>query len=160
MVPRVHSRSEHPEGRELARRLGRLGRKFLLDLGLPDAELSIVLTTDVRIRDLNRAWRRRDEATDVLSFPGGEGPRPDGERVLIGDVVISLDTARARVQRARRPLEEELARYLAHGLLHLIGHDHRNRKEAALMAAEEGRLLGKRGMVFEARGRGHAVRRR
>lgn len=130
--------------------LGKVRRsaaRFLASLELEEVELSILLTTDAGIRALNRSWRRKDRPTDVLSFPAGEpppgftGPRP------LGDVILSLDTARRQARARRRPLAEELDLYLAHGLLHLLGHDHHRRRDAERMAALESRLLGRRGMV-------------
>lgn len=140
-------RSEHRQGAAAARALQRLAAQFLAALDLPAAEVSIVVTTDRRIRRINREWREKDEATDVLSFPAAEGPRPPGQGRALGDVVISLDTARRRAKEERRPVGSELARYLAHGLLHLLGHDHHKPREARRMARAEADLLGGAGMV-------------
>ena len=65
----------------------------------------------------------------------------------LGDLVIALQTTRRCARRLGVPFEAELRRYLAHGLLHLLGHDHQRRAEAKRMAAEEGRLLGDVGMI-------------
>ncbi len=133
----------------LGRALVRLSKRFLARLRLDDVELSLALVGDEEIRRLNLSWRRRDQATDVLSFPAGEPPGPG--RKLLGDVVISLDTAR-RVARARRsPLDRELARYLAHGLLHLLGHDHHRPADARRMRALEDALLGHEGLLARSR---------
>lgn len=132
----------HRGGARRGARLLRSARRFLGRLRVRQAELFVALVTDGEIRELNRRWRRKDEATDVLSFPAGEMP-PGGPRSL-GDIVISLDTAR-RV--APRRVDEELDRYLAHGLLHLLGYDHVRRGDAKKMAAAEAKLLGKEGMV-------------
>lgn len=141
----VHARSEHARGAAAARRLARVARGYLAALALPAAELSLLLVGDRAIRSLNRRWRGKDRATDVLSFPAA-GPGP-----LLGDVVISLDTARRAAAEARRALEDELDRYLAHGLLHLLGHDHERPAEARRMARAEDALVGQ-GMVSAARG--------
>ncbi len=115
-------------------------------LELEDSELSILLTTDEAIRRLNREFRGIDRATDVLSFPGGD-PLP-GQPPFLGDLAISLDTARARAAEDGRTLAAELARYLAHGLLHLIGYDHEiSTEEAERMASMEAALLGEEGML-------------
>ncbi len=126
-------------------RLSRLARRFMIALGLERAELSLTLVRDPQIRELNRLWRDKDSATDVLSFPGGESLGP-GPR-LVGDVVISLDTARRQAQGLGTTFEDELSLYLAHGLLHLLGFDHHTAKEAKAMAREERRLLGTGGML-------------
>jgi probable rRNA maturation factor len=127
------------------RRLQRLARRFLAELGHP-GELSLALVKDPEIRALKARWLGQDEATDVLSFPAGdEGPSP-GPR-LLGDVVISLDTARRVARRLGTPVEHELALYLAHGLLHLLGHDHQSPRQEARMRRAENALLGEAGML-------------
>lgn len=102
--------------------------------------LSLSIVTDREMRSLNRGWRGKDRPTDVLSFPLGE-------RGALGDVVISLDTARRQARGGGWPLALELRRLLAHGILHLRGHDHGEAGEARRMAAAERRLLGRSGMV-------------
>jgi probable rRNA maturation factor len=143
----VQIQCEHPRGHAAAARLRRRARAFLGRLGMEDAQLSILLVGDRGMRRLNRTWRGMDVPTDVLSFPAAESARP-----LLGDVVLSLDTA-ARVARAeRRPLEEELDRYLVHGILHLLGFDHeRGPEDARAMASREDEVLGGEGMVAAAR---------
>jgi probable rRNA maturation factor len=133
-------------GRHLAQ-LRRSARRFLRKLDLEAVELSVLLTSDAGIRALNRSWRRKDRPTDVLSFP--VGPPPPGLRgpFHLGDVVLSLDTARTQARAHRRTLAQELDLYLAHGLLHLLGHDHHRRSDAQRMATLEARLLGRPGMV-------------
>lgn len=140
----VHARSEHARGAAAARRLRTRAHRYLAALGIHDAELSIVVVTDAAIRRLNRRWRGKDRATDVLSFPVG-GP-PGG---LLGDVVVSLDTARRVAREEGRRAGEELDRYLAHGLLHLLGHDHERPRQARRMASAEDALVGA-GMVTAA----------
>ena len=84
----VHARSEHARGGAAARRLCRRAREYLQALARSDAELSILVVGDAAIRRLNRRWRGHDRPTDVLSFPAA------GAGGLLGDVVVSLDTAR------------------------------------------------------------------
>ncbi len=141
-------RSEGLPGATLhLRQLRASAARFLQALGLEQVELSVLLTDDPGIQALNRSWRGKDRPTDVLSFPAG-APRPGatGPRHL-GDVILSLDTARRQARAHRRPLAWELDLYLAHGLLHLLGHDHHRRRDAGRMAALETRLLGRPGMV-------------
>lgn len=126
-------------------RLKRRALHFLKVLELDGVELSIAIVGDAEIRRLNRQWRNKDKATDVLSFPSGEVVGP-GLRPL-GDVIISLPTAKRQAKAYGRTLTEEIDRYLAHGLLHLLGHDHHRRADAAKMAKAEGLLLGRSGMV-------------
>ncbi len=148
MAPLILVRSDHRDGARAARTLRRLAGRFLAGLRLSDAQLSVVVTTDRRIRAVNRRWRGKDQATDVLSFPAAEVPGPEEWGRPLGDVVISLDTARRRAREDGRRLEDELARYLAHGLLHLLGHDHQDGRQARRMARAEARLLGSAGMVM------------
>jgi len=108
--------------------------------GLGRESVSLSLVGDGEMRRLNRLWRGKDRTTDVISFPFGPGP-------FLGDVVISLDTARRQAR--RWPLSVELRRLLAHGMCHCQGHDHEKPADAARMAAAERRLLGSEGMVGE-----------
>jgi probable rRNA maturation factor len=120
-----------------------------------DAELSLVLVSDRRIRALNRRYRKKDRPTDVLAFPltpsltlpprgGGKGggARSNSPPMLLGDVVISIDTARRHAADLGHGLREELRRLLVHGVLHLLGYDHeRGPRDAALMARKEKVIL-------------------
>lgn len=114
---------------------------MLAALDVADAELSILLTNDATITVLNREHRRKDRPTDVLAFPMDEhGPGPAGSR-LLGDVVVSLDTALRQARARRRDLLSEVTHLLAHGLLHLVGYDHRTDREERLMNREAARLV-------------------
>ena len=122
--------------------LGRSARRLLAGLDLGGAELSVLLVSDAEMQRLNRDWRGKDRPTDVLAFAQGEGDggTPDG---LLGDVVISVDTARRQARSGRRPLDREAERLLVHGLLHLLGYDHeRSAREAARMKRKERELAG------------------
>ncbi len=143
----VRVASEHPRGAAAARRLRGRAAAFLGALGRAGAELSVLLTTDRRIRALNRRWRDIDRPTDVLSFPLSE---PPGAGPALGDVVISLDTAVRRARQDGRRVQEELDRYLAHGLLHLLGLDHRRPAEARRMARAEAELIRGQGLLGSA----------
>jgi probable rRNA maturation factor len=109
-------------------------------LGLSGLELSILLTNDKQIQQINRAHRDKDKPTDVLSFPQNEFVRPEVPKRnsafhVLGDVVISIDTAAHQAQGRHRPLVEEVRFLLAHGLLHLLGHDHLTPAEKKVMTA-------------------------
>jgi len=124
----------------LARRLGRSARRLLASLRRPDDELSVLLVSDREMRRLNRTWRGRDRATDVLSFPqgDGEGAAPHG---LLGDVVISVDTARRQAAEREVAVGREADRLLVHGVLHLLGYDHEtSTREARRMRRREAAL--------------------
>ena len=84
-----------------------------------EIELSVVLSSDAYIRGLNCDWRGKDAATDVLSFPQG-----DGAGGLLGDLVISIETAERQAAERRHSLQTEMRVLMVHGLLHLLGYDH------------------------------------
>jgi len=133
----VRVRCELGRGRAQARALRARASRFLAELGCPRAELSLLIVGDAGMRRLNRRWRHRDRPTDVLSFPLSE----PNDGPLLGDVVLSLDTAERRASAAGRRVGDELARYLAHGILHLLGYDHLRKKDARRMARAEARLV-------------------
>lgn len=101
--------------------LSKIAHRALEVLGLSKVELSIALVSDAQIKRLNKLYRNKDKPTDVLSFPIGE--KVNGWLIL-GDIVISVDTARRQAQELGYSLEEELKRLLVHGLVHLLGYDH------------------------------------
>ena len=108
--------------------------KMLRHLGLGAVELSVALVDDPTIHALNRTYRHKNKPTDVLAFPL-QDPVPARVEGLLGDVIVSIDTARRQAGKHRRPLLAELTMLLAHGLLHLLGHDHRTDAEEREMTA-------------------------
>jgi probable rRNA maturation factor len=100
---------------------------------LDDVEVSVLFCGDELIRTLNREYRGQDKATDVLSFAQEESP--PGGAALLGDVVVSTDTARRQAREGRRSLAREVEWLLAHGLLHLLGYDDETEAGAAEMEA-------------------------
>jgi len=96
-------------------------RKALEELGLEGVEVSLYITDDEEIRELNRTYRNKDRPTDVLSFPFGEEV---GGVKLLGEIVISQDTALRQAQKLGHSLREEVRRLVVHGLVHLLGYDH------------------------------------
>jgi Predicted metal-dependent hydrolase len=101
--------------------LSKIAHRALEVLGLSRVELSIVLVSDAQIKRLNKLYRNKDKPTDVLSFPIGEKVE---DWLILGDIVISVDTAKRQAQELGHSLEEELKRLLVHGLVHLLGYDH------------------------------------
>lgn len=110
-------------------------------LGHSEAELSIVLCDDPFIRKLNRQYRQKDQPTDVLSFAMQEGQNQGMQEAILGDIIISLDTARRQAAEQGHPIATELRILLVHGLLHLLGYDHIQPGPAAEMRAKEQELL-------------------
>ncbi|MCL6611356.1 MAG: rRNA maturation RNase YbeY [Peptococcaceae bacterium] len=112
------------------------------------AEVSVLLTGDDYIRELNRQYRGVDAPTDVLSFAQHEGeqmPDPGGEDIL-GDVVISLQAAARQGEEYGHGLRRELAYLTAHGILHLLGYDHRDEESRAVMREKEEAALARLGL--------------
>jgi probable rRNA maturation factor len=93
-------------------------------LGCPDSEISILIVDDARIQELNRDYLQRDKPTNVISFSMLEGEGGSLQPQLLGDVVISADTAARDALEADIPFENELYFLLLHGILHLLGYDH------------------------------------
>lgn len=121
------------------------------------AELSLVLTDDEEIQFLNKTYRRKDRATDVLAFALREGEAGDVAGALLGDVIVSIPTARKQASaRAREPIDE-VTMLVAHGLLHLLGYDHRTDAEDRIMRRETDRLCAAAVPRRGARGRGGAA---
>ncbi len=106
----------------------------------PRAAFGVVLAGDGLLRTLNRRYLGRDRATDVLAFPAFSAVRA-GAAEWLGDVVISVATARRQARAAGHSLEQELALLTVHGALHLLGHDHRTRAERARMWEIQDRAL-------------------
>lgn len=141
-------RRKAPRGPGIDTRVLRRRAELMLSaIDASDAELSVLLTDDPHIRELNREHRKKDSPTDVLAFPmDGRDAGPGGTR-LLGDVVVSLDTARRQARERRRDLLSEVTDLLAHGLLHLIGYDHRTDAEERRMNREAERLVSAAGAL-------------
>lgn len=110
-----------------------------------ESELSIVLTDDARLHQLNRDYLGIDAPTDVLSFPASETDPETGAR-YIGDILISIPRARAQAKAAEHPLEAEVQLLVVHGVLHLLGHDHAQAEEKARMWKAQAEILEKLGL--------------
>lgn len=115
--------------------------RLLALLALSEAELSIVLCDDAFIQPLNRDFRGKDMPTDVLSFSQREGEEADPDDPVLGDVIISVQTATRQAAGRGYGTDKELRVLLVHGLLHLLGYDHIEPDEAREMQTEERRLL-------------------
>ena len=135
--------------------VGRTAEAILSVARAETAELSVLLVSDRRMRALNRRYRKKDRSTDVLAFPltatyhsvkRGQIYFPrlkiNQSPVLLGDVVISMQTAKRQAKELGHSLRDEIERLLVHGILHLLGYDHeRNVRAAAAMARKERAIL-------------------
>lgn len=147
------------------RRIRKLAQLGLAALGVADKDLSISIVNSAEIRRLNRDFRGKDKATDVLSFPQLEFARPllpeavpstaskrhkvakQRPPVALGDLVISVPQAAANARSIGQSLDREVAFLIVHGLLHLCGHDHIRKKDERVMLAAQRVLMD----VFEAK---------
>jgi probable rRNA maturation factor len=131
-----------------ANQLERAAAAALTHEGVEDgAEVSIVITDDATIRDLNRRYAGEDHATDVLSFSleeGGAFPSGEAGRTL-GEVIISLETAERQAREAGHAIGDEVAHLLVHGVLHLLGYDHAEPEEEREMRDRERAVLAQLG---------------
>lgn len=117
-------------------------KRILNALGYPDAQLSILIVDDVQIAQLNTTYLNHDGPTNVISFPMQEGPFADLTPDLLGDVVISADTAFREANDAGMPMVVRFNQLLIHGILHLVGYDHiHSAEEAEIMDAKSNELL-------------------
>jgi probable rRNA maturation factor len=105
-------------------KLKKVAQTILSVLGCPDSEISILIVDDARIQELNRDYLQRDNPTNVISFSMIEGEGGTLQPQLLGDVVISADTAARDALEASTTFESELYFLLLHGILHLLGYDH------------------------------------
>jgi probable rRNA maturation factor len=116
------------------------------------AEAAVVLAGNARVRALNRAWRGQDKPTNVLAFAAldderarrasARRARDATQPVALGDVIVALETARAEARADGKPLADHLSHLVVHGILHLLGHDHRRARDARKMERLEIRALG------------------
>ena len=114
----------------------------MAELGYPDAELSIVFVDDRRIQELNRQYLHRDRPTNVLAFPMKEGEFSTLHPNLLGDLIISVETAERQSNRFGLTDDEMTLLLLIHGILHLLGYDHEGgRGNPRKMAARQKELL-------------------
>jgi rRNA maturation RNase YbeY len=120
-------------------RLKKIALKILDVVEQNQAELSLALVSSAEIRKLNAKYRKKDYATDVLSFPV-EDSVSIGTR-LLGDVVISVEKAKQQAREKRHGLTEEMVMLVIHGVVHLLGYDHeRSAKEARIVARLEKKI--------------------
>ncbi|WNM58389.1 rRNA maturation RNase YbeY [Candidatus Nitrospira allomarina] len=120
----------------------RLTQAVLQQAGYPSADLSLTFVGKARMQTLNRTYRQRDYATDVLAFPMQDALQ--SPLAFVGDVVICLPVALAQAPRFGNTADEEILRLLIHGTLHLLGYDHETtEREAKRMTRKERTIFGR-----------------
>jgi probable rRNA maturation factor len=106
----------------------------------PDAEVSILLTDDAQVRELNRIWRQQDKPTNVLSFPATSLAEL-ARAPMLGDIVVAFETVAREALAEGKTVPDHFTHLLVHGFLHLLGHDHLTEAEAGIMEALERDIL-------------------
>lgn len=129
--------------------LTKIAQVYALD---DEAEVGVTLTDDDGIHAVNREYRGKDRPTDVISFALNDGEEclaDNPAALLLGDIIISLDTAKRQAQEYGHSLEREMAYLAVHGMLHLLGYDHETEEEKTEMRNEEEHVLGLLGIMRE-----------
>jgi probable rRNA maturation factor len=113
-----------------------------------EVEISVVLADDAFVRELNKTWRNIDAPTNVLAFPCSDGEESAGvgaER-LLGDVIVAFQTTEREAMELNLSFEHHFTHLMIHGVLHLLGYDHIDDDEAAIMEKLEVEALAKLGI--------------
>ena len=153
-----------PTARAVAENAARAALRAVAPKQRAPAEVSIALADDTLLARLNREWRGVEGVTNVLAFPGGASAPGQGEEagrqgrpVVLGDVVLARETVAAEAAAQHKSLAAHTSHLVVHGVLHLLGHDHRTEGEAGAMAGLETRILATLGIAdphLGPRGRG------
>lgn len=132
-------RDQQSQKRVRPAKVRQMAEKILSGLGCHDKELSVLLVDDEEIADLNRHYRSREGSTNVLAFAMGEGEGAAVHAYILGDIVISTETAVREAQERSVTLEEEMVLLLTHGMLHLLGYEDEGAPHEALRMEEKER---------------------
>lgn len=149
--------SRLPEELQIDAQLENVIRRVILKVGelydLKNAEVSVTITDNAHIQEINRTYRDKDMPTDVISFALNEGEEPDvvgGPQInMLGDIIISAQRADEQAQQYGHSMERELAFLTVHGMMHLLGYDHIEEADRLEMRREEEYVLGKLGITRE-----------
>lgn len=136
----------------------RAAEAAMLDGDAPPSEISVVLSDDEHIRELNKHHRGMDMPTNVLSFPAARTKTPSGAPRILGDIVLALETVEREAAEESKPLENHISHLVVHGVLHLLGYDHEDDEEAEMMEERERQILAKLGIPDPYAERGTAAR--
>jgi probable rRNA maturation factor len=123
--------------------INRLSEKFqeaLKQLNVDDSEVTIVLDSNKKLRELKKKYLGIDEIPDVLSFTSGE-INPETGNIYLGDIVLSLEKANDQAEAINHSIELEVLTLVIHGLLHLLNYDHSNESDAKMMFKKQDRIL-------------------
>jgi probable rRNA maturation factor len=117
----------------------------LTDALIDEGEVGVVLCDDAHIRDLNRIWRGKDQATNVLSFPARK--LSEGVALHFGDIVLAYESLVREAKAEGKTTEAHLSHLAVHGMLHLLGEDHENDRNAEAMENREKKILARLGIA-------------
>ncbi len=149
MAIRVECENRNGKRRVDLSKVKKIAAAVLRSLKKNDAELNMIFVSNQKIRALNRVYFNIDTATDVIAFPCGDMPGRDkgkggkGLRAFLGDIVISSDKAAQNAKEYAVTFMEEVALYVIHGTLHLLGYEDRTKKGRKAMRRKEDELLQK-----------------
>jgi probable rRNA maturation factor len=140
-----------PDAEELCARVAAItlgAAAELVDLPADRLEVSILLTDDAQVQELNRDYREQDKPTNVLSFAAldEDSPIPPDGPILLGDVIIARETTEREAADEDKKLDHHLSHLVVHGVLHLLGYDHMEDDEAEEMESLERSILGTLGV--------------
>jgi probable rRNA maturation factor len=110
----------------------------------PGLEVSVLFTGDAEVAALNRQWRGKDKPTNVLSFPAAGTNSQSHE--LLGDIVLAYGVVESEAAEQQKPLINHVTHLLVHGMMHLLGHDHEDDRQAGIMEARETAILARLGI--------------
>jgi probable rRNA maturation factor len=130
----------------LTRRAVEAAFAVVSDAPRDEVEISLLLTNDAGVRELNRAWRGKDKPTNVLSFPAPEQPGLPGPRHL-GDIALAYETLVRESEDEGKALADHFSHLVVHGVLHLLGYDHELEAQAEIMESLEVRALATLGIA-------------
>jgi probable rRNA maturation factor len=139
-MPDVLVKNLHSQKKVKLKILERLAEK-ILEGEKNRQKVNIILTDDKYITRLNREFLNKNETTDVLSFGMKEGKKLTPEAEVLGEIYISLDKAGKQAQEYNQSLQEEVNLLVTHGLLHLLGYDHRKKNQKKKMREKEKKYL-------------------
>jgi probable rRNA maturation factor len=109
------------------------------------ADIAVLLSGDLEVASLNKMWRGKAKPTNVLSFPALKEASPPKGPVFLGDIVMALETVKREAKEQKKTVEAHAAHLMAHGVLHLLGYDHMNAKEARAMEKLEQDIMASLG---------------
>jgi len=142
----IHIESDFPFPKDVLERAASAALEHDASRQSLDSELTIVLTNDARLQELNQDYLGIDAPTDVLSFPASETDPETGAH-YIGDILISIPRAQSQATAAGHPLESEVQLLVVHGVLHLLGHDHAEAQEKVRMWKAQAEILTQLGLA-------------